>query len=119
MSAQSTLNLSAIVVTLSRYIKFEMIKSRIRKCVQNSLLGTSSIRTDNDPILPTFYVHFDIPNRQWLRKQVVHRGVKKPLNLTRVQIHCDNMIASSNSNHVRNKLSCDRCVFQLASLDYS
>jgi hypothetical protein len=50
---------------------------------------------------------FDIRNHQGFRVQVVDRDVEKPLDLIGVQVHGDDMITSSNGEHIRHQLGCD------------
>lgn len=53
-------------------------------------------------------MQFYVGDHQGFREQVVHRYVEKPLNLTGVQIHCNDMIATSNCDHVRHQFRSDR-----------
>jgi len=70
-------------------------------------LSASGIRTDNNPIPPRIYMILDVGNHQRLRPQVIHRYIKEALNLTGMQVHGDNMVASSHDNHIRNQLGRD------------
>lgn len=69
--------------------------------------GTPSIRTDDDGISPVWYLAFDIRDHQWLRPQIVHRDIKESLNLTRMEVHRNNVIAPSNRQHIRHELRRD------------
>jgi hypothetical protein len=70
-------------------------------------LSASGIRADNNPIPPCIYMILDVGNHQRLRPQVIHRYIKEALDLTGVQVHSYNMVASSHDNHIRNQLGRD------------
>lgn len=70
-------------------------------------LSTTCIRTDNDTIFPSGNVPLNIGNHQGLRPEVVHWDIKKPLNLTGMEIDCNDMVTPCNNQHVRNQLCRD------------
>ena len=78
------------------------------KSHKNSPLGTTSIRTYDDPVPPSLDVLFDVRNHQRLRVQVIDWDVEKPLDLTGVQVHGDDVITASDGEHVSHQLCRDR-----------
>lgn len=50
---------------------------------------------------------FDVANHQGFRPEVIDRDVEETLDLTRMQIHSDDMIASSDDEHVGDELGSD------------
>lgn len=73
-----------------------------------SPLGTASVRTDNNAVLPPRNIPLDVRNHQWFRPKVIHRNIEEALNLARVKIHRDYMITSRNYEHVGDQLGRNR-----------
>ena len=69
--------------------------------------STTSIRTDDDSILPPSNVLLDVRNDERLRVKVVDGEIEKPLDLASVQVHGDHMVAASDGEHVGDKLGGD------------
>ena len=69
--------------------------------------GTTSIRTNDDSILPAWNVSLDVGNDERLRVQIVDGKVEKALDLAGVQVHGDHMVAASDSEHVSDELGGD------------
>ena len=69
-----------------------------------SPLGTSSVRTNDDTIPPPLDVLLDVRNHERLRVQIVDRNVEKPLDLTGVQVHGDDMVTPGYGEHVSHQL---------------
>ena len=66
-------------------------------------LGPSGIRTNNDGLL---YIQIcpDPPQGTWLRVEVVDGYIEETLDLTRVQIHRDDMVTTSRLQHIGHEL---------------
>lgn len=71
-----------------------------------SPLRASRIRTHNHTI-PDIQILPDPPQRARLRIQIIDRDVEKPLDLTRVQIHRDDMVAPGRLQHIGHQLRRD------------
>ena len=77
------------------------------RIARSSPLGTSSVRTNDNTIPPPLDVLLDVRNHQRLRVQVVDRDVEKPLDLTGVQVHGNDMVAPGDGEHVGHQLRGD------------
>ena len=75
---------------------------------RDSPLGTPSIRTNDNPVPPALDILFDVRNHQRFGVQVVDRNVEKPLDLTGVQVHGNDVITASDSEHVSYQFCSDR-----------
>ena len=76
---------------------------------KNSPLSPSSIRADDDAILPPLDIPLDVRYHQRLRIEIVNGEVEKALDLARVEVHRNDVIAPGDGKHVRNELGGDRC----------
>jgi hypothetical protein len=72
----------------------------------NIPLSTTSIRTDNDTLLDV-QVLPDPSQGTWLGIEVINRDVEEALDLTGMQIHGDDVIATGRLQHVGNQLGTD------------
>jgi hypothetical protein len=70
-------------------------------------LRSSSIGRDDHTVLGG-QVLADPSKGTGFRIEVVHRDVEEALDLTGVQVHCDDMIAAGGLQHVCHELGCDR-----------
>lgn len=70
-------------------------------------LRTSRIRTDDDTVF-NIAVLTDPPQRTRFRVKVVHGDVEEALNLTGMEIHSDDVIATGSLKHVCHEFRCDR-----------
>jgi len=104
MRAKSRPILSAIAVTLFAddiVITLSSIQSYLP-------LGTACVRADDNSILPICDLPFDIRDHQGFRPQIIHRDIEKSLDLASMQIHCDNVVAARDNEHVSDEFSGDR-----------
>ena len=73
----------------------------------NAPFGASRIGADDDPVLPARDVQLDISKHEGLRVQVVDGKVEEALDLARVQIHGDDVVAARDGKHVGDELRGD------------
>ena len=65
---------------------------------------TTSVRTDDDAVVPPVDAGLDVRYHQRLRKEVVYRYVEESLYLARMQIHRNDVVTSRDGQHVGDKL---------------
>lgn len=86
-----------------------MLHSWLRSCVGGKgglPLRATSIRAYDDGFADIQIVS-DPPKRTGLRVQVVHGHIEEPLDLTRMQVHGDDMIAAGCLQHIRHEFCSD------------
>lgn len=71
-------------------------------------LRSARIRTNNHTLVHR-QVLPDPSHHVGLRIQVVDRDIEKSLNLGRMKVHCDDVVAAGRLEHVRDQLGADRC----------
>lgn len=66
--------------------------------------STSSVRTNDNAILPPRDLLLDVSDHKGLGKKIVHGDIKKSLDLARMEVHRDDMVAARRNNHIRDEL---------------
>nr|POE46921.1 hypothetical protein CFP56_00253 [Quercus suber] len=74
---------------------------------KNTPLRAASVRADDHAFLD-LQVLSDPPQRAWFGIEVVHGHVEEALDLRRVQVHGDDMVAARGLQHVGHQLGRDR-----------
>jgi hypothetical protein len=71
--------------------------------------GASRVWADDDGVLPLRNVHPDPCEHTRFGIQIIHGYVKETLDLTRVQVHRDDVVAAGHYKHIRHEFRGDRC----------
>lgn len=67
---------------------------------RDSPLGSTSIGTDDNGILPIRDLLLDVSHHDWFRIQVIDGDIEETLYLRSVQVECDDMVGTSDGKEV-------------------
>lgn len=67
----------------------------------------SGVGTNDHSIFPVGNALLDVTQHQRLAPEIVHGDVEEALNLTGVEIHCDDVITTRDDEHICNELCSD------------